>query len=123
MLNSKAIRIAVLATCLAIGHVDAVSAQKIQTVQELLDDCESPGLAEMFCLGVVAGASAVLGANCAAAVADGGATNHFRAEHVGTFGAGQQAFINWARANPARWGQPGVFGMILALEQTFPCGS
>lgn len=36
-------------------------------------------------------------------------------------GAAVQAYINWARANPALWGESAVDGIILALMEAFPC--
>ena len=36
-------------------------------------------------------------------------------------GAGSQAFVNWADANPEKWGFEFADGLILATSEAFPC--
>lgn len=74
----------------------------------------------MYCVGVVAGASVALTANCKYSKAE---WRHKIPTSVGppTWGAGVQAFVNWARANPQKWGIPGELGVMYALAGAFPC--
>jgi hypothetical protein len=38
-----------------------------------------------------------------------------------TYGAAVQAFLNWAKDNPAKWGSVPEIGVITAIQETFPC--
>lgn len=94
-----------------------------QDVQQLLNDCESnQDLRFGLCLGTIRGAAAVMQLNCSF-YRDGANTVTTLAADPSdaTYGAMKQAFINWARANPAEWGRRGELGMIDALRETFPC--
>ena len=75
-----------------------------------------------FCLGLAAGASQVLYYNCELWRAAGRPKiDGLRAELPMTFGAGAQAFANWAAANPDKWSLHYNDGMIFALMEAFPC--
>ena len=38
-----------------------------------------------------------------------------------SYGAGVQAFKNWAQKHPDAWGAPRYLGVSLALKETWPC--
>jgi hypothetical protein len=38
-----------------------------------------------------------------------------------SYAAMVEAFLNWAKANPQEWGTNRIFGVMLALDQNWPC--
>jgi hypothetical protein len=94
-----------------------------QDVQTMLNDCESDkAFGYAACLGTVRGTSAVMQLNCSLYRDGAGTVTALAADSSeATYGAMVQAFINWARANPAKWGTRGEVGIITALRETFPC--
>jgi hypothetical protein len=114
--------IAAVATICA-GVPGVVSAEAgANNIQDLLDDCESADNLDFgICIGVMKGVSAVTDLNCTA-IRKGAKADIWAADTIGvTFGAMQQSFINWAKANPNLWGYDGAWGATVAISSTFPC--
>jgi len=94
-------------------------------VQSLYSDCKtepSTSAQAVFCLGFVSGVGETMNF-----------TGYFKQEHpdVGKFaicaspshGAMVQAFINWAEKHPEEWAKSRIYGVMLALRETWPCKS
>lgn len=96
-------------------------------VQELLGDCEGAmsgrgsGYDAGFCLGVISGVGSMLSINCEAIRRGLSGPDLPASSPASTVGAATQAFINWARDNPQKWGEDHTTGAILALLEAFPC--
>ena len=112
----KLIGAVVLAVALLWGQgVEAFETPK--TVQDFLTQCQTKGsLNEIYCVGVFHGVGLVLRTN---------AKYHRQyavcSKSFISFGQMQQAFYNWANANPKHWQADGGVGITTALIQTWPC--
>lgn len=125
----KAANYFAIAACFVLVGQARAQTEPEATVQYLLQSCQGAmgaranvsGLDAGFCFGVVAGAAHVLAMNCSAYRAGALTLPRLAAEFPPTWGAGAQAFINWAEAKPERWGDFGTTGMFEALTESFPC--
>ena len=100
----------------------SATAQRTNTVQELLRDCEAVGTQRAtYCLGLVSGIGWILRLNCDSREVGWKPNPMLSAGGAPTLGAAKQAFMNWARANPQEWSTDAVAGVVLALREAFPC--
>ena len=124
-----------LAMAALIGLVNAPpSVAQEKTVGEMVPHCERAAslvyrsedelAGGAYCLGVLTGAQMVMALNCSTA------TSGTFAPHPGlstgaNFAAGAlaQAFANWARAHPERWGDPFTSGAASTLAESYPCSA
>lgn len=102
---------------------------KPQNVQQLLTWCEAPiegdalsSTESLWCTAYVSGISEYM-TGLGLVTALGSVRNSIATcPEVGTtLGAGIQAFINWAKANPKDWTYDPALGVSVALRQTWPC--
>jgi hypothetical protein len=70
-----------------------------------------------YCTGLVSGMMMMMGLNGTA----GTSPASMCASPSTPFGAGVQAFLNWADKHPEHWGDPGAAGVMLALMDLWPC--
>lgn len=100
------------------------------TVQMLLKACTSPaGSGYMgFCNGMVKGVGDTLLLIASARKVmkdeqDGKLLARFAmcTDAPVSYGAMEQAFVNWAKAHPESWNQPMSVGLTAALNGTWPC--
>ncbi len=121
-----------IVTVLLIAVPALVTAQSLdrRDVQALLQRCEvvnagdAVGLvSEAYCVGIVEGVKAVMSAHCDLLRSGLAGNAEFAADtgNVST-GAAIQAFENWATANPQNWSLPQSEGVMLAMNEIFPCG-
>lgn len=102
-----------------------------QAIEQMLPACElaASGRAQDledirvgYCFGVAAGMRIALAINCYG-LRDGSAAPdvRFAADMPSSNQAAVQGWLNWIRANPARWGDPFEVSFIQAMAETFPC--
>jgi hypothetical protein len=83
-----------------------------------------PTTDEVYCLGIAHGMISVLGANCQVAQQMDVASPYFyAAEAPPSNPVAAQTFVDWAVANPDRWGARFDQGLAEALVGAFPCAS
>ena len=100
----------------------------INTVQDFVQECDPDhplsgnnidAMQVGFCLGVVQGLVRVVDMNCT--MGEEQTYNRLKADLSGvSFGAMNQAMLNFARANPRIW-QESVGFLTIALAETWPC--
>ena len=128
------ILVTLAAATLALGsHVTTAQTTSQATesnVQWLLGKCqESPAATfnQGFCLGYVASTLYVLtaiGADMFTKDEDPRFVEKMKSLGACgqiTYGAAEQAFVNWARKHPEHWGDPARIGVETALIETWPC--
>lgn len=111
----------ILATVLALTTLPVTARAEITNdVQEMLGYCEEEkgsNFLSGLCLGRLQGITTVMNYNC-----QNGGPPHLSANTDGvSFGAFQQAFLNWARDNPQQWSIPWSHGLMVSIGETFPC--
>lgn len=89
------------------------------SVQEFYEHCQRD---EGFCLGYVGGTLDALSVISAVP----GAPHLYKlcaniSKSNVTYGAAKQAFMNWAPRHPELWSSGLGVGVILALQETWPC--
>lgn len=119
-----------------IGVVAAPSTPRAQApntpdnVQQLLNWCSAPPLTKdaveaaqgLWCSAYISGVMRYM--SDLSGVAFIGSARNFVAICVGsrtTTGAGEQAFVSWAAANPKDWPLDPAEGVALALQREWPC--
>jgi choline-glycine betaine transporter len=120
--------------CFGLFFVQAstATAQDENTVRELLRDCEmalrleADGISTVDeavsvarCVATVRGITTVLSYSCWSI--SEGFSPMFAAEAPPSVEASIQAFVNYARANPASWVESSFDGVITSTMTTFPC--
>lgn len=77
-----------------------------------------------YCFGMIQGVAQIAGMNCEIAKVAGlkpiAALSH-SAPHNTSLGALVQIYVNWARANPEKWGEPAPIGIATSLGEVFKC--
>jgi hypothetical protein len=101
----------------------APSAQDPTTVEFLYKACKTEVAANLprFCLGYVLGVGQLMAVN-----AEFGSNFAMCAVPKGQTPAGGamiQAFLNWAEKHPESWSQRHLYGVALALRETWPCST
>jgi hypothetical protein len=76
-----------------------------------------------FCYGVTQGVSQLMWWNCLSREDGFAADPLLTAGLPPSAGAAMQAWLNWARANPAKWNERFELSLIWALAEAFPCQS
>ena len=101
-----------------LGSLQAQDPQR--SIQYLYEACTAADShMQLYCIGYISAtmdAMTVLGTYGPAAHAFG-----ICSEAVVSYGAGIQAFKNWAQKHPEAWGAPRYVGVSLALRETWPC--
>jgi hypothetical protein len=88
------------------------------STQELLNACQSTKESgdNLFCLGYVTGVAEtmnqLLGPDAKGGYCPKGSIS---------YGAFQQAFVNWAQRHPEKWSATAFSGVSQALRKTWPC--
>lgn len=77
----------------------------------------------LYCIGVAEGVLITMDLNCDAAEAGFAVPHSLAAELPPSTGAAIQALLNWARENPARWGDGLPSGFVTILPEAFPCST
>lgn len=105
--------------------------QEPPSVQTMLPACEallhsdanSPPneFDQAICIGFAVGVSWVTSLNCLTRQDGYRPADFASASPPPTNLATVQAYVNWARANPQRWGDPFDEAMLIAIVETFPC--
>ena len=114
----------------SLGHARAEEFD--QSVQGLYNNCKSQAsIGVGFCLGYLGGIGhglIAVGEVAGVAASQYDASNAVESAFLrmgicgqATFGAYQQAFINWAERHPESWSMDMTVGAILALRETWPC--
>ena len=100
-------------------------AQKPPTVQQLYEDCKDQ-IKQLHCVGVISGVSGMM--RLAASLANRAETAGDRQLILGlaacgdwTDGTAAQAFKTWAGNHPEHWGLEGGFGVVISMNETWPC--
>lgn len=93
------------------------------TVRFLYQTCKDEMAASQprFCLGYVLGVGQLMAVN-----AEFGNTYALCSTPKGAVPTGRamiDAFLSWAEKHPESWSQRNLFGVALALRQTWPCPS
>lgn len=109
-------------------NVNIATAQNIPpnaiTVSDMLSHCEESLSGEQhaihgYCMGNIMGIGAMMTINCVQSI--DGLPRHLKMSSLPATNAGVQAFVNWARNNPAQWGDLFIVGIMRALSETWPC--
>jgi len=87
------------------------------TVQDLYQACQHD---DKFCIGYIAGVFETMTVTSARTRDP---VTGLCADSQVTYGAAQQAFINWAAKHPELWSKEWYLGVVLALQATWPCPS
>jgi hypothetical protein len=111
----------------ALAALALVSSAPIQaapnpgTVQFLYETCRAEIAANMprFCLGYILGVGQLMAVN--AEFGDNFALCSVPKGVPPSGGAMIQAFLNWAEKHPESWTQRNLFGLALALRESWPC--
>jgi hypothetical protein len=100
-------------------------AQKPPTVQQPYEDCKDQ-IKQLHCVGVVSGVSGMM--RLAASIANRAETAEDRQLILGLAACGiwtdrtaVQAFKNWAENHPAHGSLEDGFGVMIAMNETWPC--
>ncbi|WP_363238289.1 Rap1a/Tai family immunity protein [Mesorhizobium sp.] len=88
-------------------------------VQSLLAQCKPNNGGWSYCLGYVGGVADMMAMN--GVLSPRPALSICVGQTIPTYGAYQQAFINWAEAHPEKWQSHQGFGVIESLRATWPC--
>ena len=97
------------------------------TVEEMLPHCETAlgegrkHVMNGWCMGTIEGLGVIMTINCAEGGVKGNLPYSLSMQSFPSVTAGAQAFVNWARSNPTRWGERFSFGAAMALSETWPC--
>jgi hypothetical protein len=116
-----------VAACLVNLPTIAQEQGEARTVQQLYDDCKQEGSGAgtaFFCLGYIGGVADTM--NLLEVKPKDGAARNPNAMCAGgryTYGATRQAFMNWAPKHPELWTKYMLVGVVLALQETWPCGT
>jgi len=101
------------------------SGQSPSTVRQLYEDCKEP-MKQLRCVGVISGVSGMM--VLVGSLANGAETAEDRRLMFGLAACGEwtdetavQAFTSWAEKHPEHWGLEGRFGVVIALNETWPC--
>ncbi|WP_156933435.1 Rap1a/Tai family immunity protein [Mesorhizobium sp. LSHC412B00] len=88
------------------------------STQELLNACQSKKGSDdnLFCLGYVNGVADAMGR-----LLGPDAKDRYCPTQPTTYGAFQQAFVNWALRHPEKWSAIAFNGVNQALRATWPC--
>jgi Rap1a immunity proteins len=111
---------------LTISLLLQTSARADGDVQKLVQECgaNNPSYDLFYCLGRVGGISDVMGLNGIAMRKQPSfeiLQLSICSNRPPSYGARVQAFTNWARAHPERWGDQDFVGVIVAPRETWPC--
>src|SRR5262252_1046129 len=111
----------VAAQCLCVGPAGA--AVNFQTVHGLYRICSNPShVQQSYCFGFVAGVAAAMHASTALLEGRGiHAKLNWCATDSPTHEEKVQAFKNWHNRHPELWQDAPEFGVIAALQATWPC--
>jgi hypothetical protein len=112
-----------LATVVILGSAPMLAAPDPTTVRFLYQACKDEMAANSFrfCLGYVLGVGQLMAVN-----AEFGDNYALCAAPKGTVPSGRamiDAFLKWAEKHPESWSQRNLFGVALALRETWPCSA
>lgn len=107
-------------------------AQHPPSVEEMVRPCEAalsgettgdPEMDEFaaYCFGVAHGVSVVMIHNCSYAGSSSLPAQGLASAMAPSSTAAVQAWVNWARANPAKWGDDFSWSFLPVMEEAFPC--
>jgi hypothetical protein len=98
------------------------------TIQALYQKCKSNDPQKVYCFGFIDGIVTHMRIMAIAAEQmDNQVERRFLLElskfcgHDASRGAMLQAFLNWAEKHPEKWSQYDGFGVVEALQETWPC--
>lgn len=115
-----------LASVFFLGFASAAHTQAL-TVEEMLPHCETAlgegrkHVMNGWCMGTIEGLGVVMTVNCAEGGVRGDLPYSLSMQDFPSVEAGAQAFVNWARNNPARWRERFSWGAAMALSENWPC--
>mgnify|MGYP003639931047 CR=1 len=97
-------------------------AEAPKSVQDFVEACKNGHPSFLYCIGVANGVLATMGlvGTLQGKNADSRLPAHCAPNFVSN-GQAIQAFQNWAQANPKAWQLDGQYGLMIAIEQTWPC--
>jgi hypothetical protein len=113
----------IVAAAIFMGLFPARAADPHLTIQGLYDDCKNySSVQSSFCLGYISGIGDAMHfiEGFRKKMPD---VESFAMCGAPSYGAMVQAFINWAEKHPEDWMRSRVYGVMLALGQTWPCES
>jgi hypothetical protein len=117
-MKTAALLVALLLTLLI-----APSPSHANTVEDLLNRCESDQAVEnVVCVAYIRGVASMLNLNCQHAAEGYDIPPWIKADLAGLkASASLQGFKNWARDNPKNWSEDELTGVIAAMVNSFPC--
>lgn len=82
---------------------------------------EDKGMQSMVCTFRLQGVVSMMIENCMSIVQGFEPMHLFASEIPPSRGAARQAFINFMKTNPDKWGLPWHIAVTMALSESFPC--